>query len=413
MRAFDADRALLKLVELDNRPRMSSFSQSRISVKSSLSSNSLNSSDFITSLSSNTSDYLYNSDSSIFGEYYYLDNGTEGVQTGCNCFPISIENFRKNHGSTKLENVIVTYIIPMIMCLGVTGNMIFLIMMARFRQMRSSVNYHLSSLAIADLMALLVGGSDKLVSHYTAFSVFFLPKGFNGMYCIVLELIVSTLFIVSMISITLVTLEMFYALSKPIEHRPISSKKRTFMFISLSWLVSFMVGLVWGFKTEPYVQKICVFSQEGTLVKVEPLVLRGCTYRSDSYELASLTVIFAFFCVALVIDCSLYVLIIYHLRKHEVNAIRETAKIERRRNIRAVSKMIVINGIAFFICLTPWFFGMVLTEITFLRDGDSELYWLSNTLLYINSVINPFIYGTFNARYRAALRKVFNCKGSH
>ena len=235
MRAFDADRALLKLVELDNRTRMSLFSQSHISVKSSISSNILNSSDFITSLSSNTSDYLYSTDSSTFGEYDYLDNGTDGVQTGCNEYNISIGNFRKYFGSTKIENVIVTYIIPLIMCLGVTGNAIFLIMMARFRQMRSSVNYHLTSLAIADLMALLIGGSYKLALHYTGFSVFSLPTGANGMYCIVIELIQGTLFTASMINITLVTLEMFYALSKPIEHRRIGSKKRTFMFISLSW----------------------------------------------------------------------------------------------------------------------------------------------------------------------------------
>ena len=341
-----------------------------------------------------------------------MDNGTDGVQTGCNGVPISIGNFRNDHGSTKIENVIVTYIIPLIMCLGVTGNTIFLIMMARFRQMRSSANYYLTSLAIADVMVLLVGGIDKLMCHYAAFSAFSLPKGVNGMYCIVIELIVGTLFIVSMINITLVTLEMFYALSKPIEHRRLSSKKRTFMLIFLSWFIGFIVGLVWGLTGKLSEYKFCVLSQEGALVKVEPLIVRACTHTSSSYELAKVTVMVACFCVALVIDCSLYVLIIYNLSKYEANDIRGTAIIERRRNIRAVSKMIVINGIGFFVCLTPWFIFIILLQVSTIRYWK-PIYWLSNTLLYMNSMINPFIYGTFNARYRAALRKVFNCKGSH
>ena len=177
-------------------------------------------------------------------------------------------------------------------------------------------------------------------------------------------------------------------------------------------LVGFMVGLVWSLNREHIVYRFCVFSREGTLVKVEPLIVRACTHTSSSYELAKVTVMVACFCVALVIDCSLYVLIIYNLSKHEANAIRGTAIIERRRNIRAVSKMIVINGIGFFVCLTPWFILILLTRVSTIRYLKS-IYWLSNTLLYINSMINPFIYGTFNARYRAALRKVFNCKGSH
>ena len=48
--------------------------------------------------------------------------------------------------------------------------------------------------------------------------------------------------------------------------------------------------------------------------------------------------------------------------------------------------------------------------VAFSDQQFSILYWFAKPLLYINSMINPFIYGTFNARYRAALRSVLTCK---
>ena len=79
---------------------------------------------------------------------------------------------------TALENVILTYIYPIIIILGVSGNMCFLIMMARFRQMRSTVNYYLTSLAIADLMILIIEGAEKLIPYHTTGKYTFLPHGF-------------------------------------------------------------------------------------------------------------------------------------------------------------------------------------------------------------------------------------------
>ena len=78
--------------------------------------------------------------------------------------------------------------------------------------------------------------------------------------------------------------------------------------------------------------------------------------------------------------------------------------------------MIIVNGVAFFLCLTLWYsFKLLITvELIFskyvITDKYIQLYLYGFVSVLINSMINPFIYGTFNSRYRAALKRACsNC----
>ena len=227
-----------------------------------------------------------------------------------------------------------TYVIPVILFVGIPANMCFLILMARFRHMRSTVNYYLSSLAIADLLILILGGTDKLARHFTASRYFFLPQGTTRMYCVFLDLIMSTLFISSMFHITLVTLEIFYALCKPIEHRRMSSKRRTFGLISLSWLAAFIFGLASNFPLGTEVYYYCVEWPDGAAFKKYSSTFVICTLDNHFYNYIKTSVEFVAYLVALIVNCVLYFSIIYRVRKNQI----VTSQLNNQGNLKAVSK---------------------------------------------------------------------------
>ena len=310
----------------------------------------------------------------------------------------------------EIEMVMITYVIPIILFFGVPANLSFLIMMARFRQMSSTVNYYLTSLAIVDLLILIFAGTDKLARHYTASIL--LPTAITKTHCIFIDLIMSILFISSMFHITLVTLEIFYALCKPIDHRRISSKRRTFGLISLSWLLAFVFGFASNVPLPTFEFCLILKWPDGATFKKYPPFYVGCvdSYYYNTYNFIKTSVEFVAYLVALIFNCVLYFSIICKVRKNQI----VTSQLNNRSNLKAVSKMIIVNGVAFFLCLTPWYIFKLVMCVKgmnhFLTYKNECFYWPSFVLILINTMINPFIYGTFNARYRAALKRVFSCK---
>ena len=79
-----------------------------------------------------------------------------------------------------------------------------------------------------------------------------------------------------------------------------------------------------------------------------------------------------------------------------------------------VTKMLIVNAIIFFICLTPlmlhsmshflyFAFGVRLPRLR-------NVILMSKVLAMLNSSINPVVYSMANTRYRAALVQVFRCR---
>ena len=64
---------------------------------------------------------------------------------------------------TPLEKIVNTYILPVIMAVGLLTNIAFLFVVARVHRMRTVVNVYLVSLAFADI--LFLGASLRLIRH--------------------------------------------------------------------------------------------------------------------------------------------------------------------------------------------------------------------------------------------------------
>ena len=132
------------------------------------------------------------------------------------------------------------------MILGVSGNMCFLIMMVRFRQMRSTVNYYLTSLC--HRWSYDIDHPEELRSWYLITQqehICYFPTDWTDSIASLCTLSQMLFFFISLFHITMVTLEIFYTLCKPLVHIRISSTRRTFGLIFLSWFA----GIIFGFAT--------------------------------------------------------------------------------------------------------------------------------------------------------------------
>ncbi|XP_035263328.1 5-hydroxytryptamine receptor 1E-like isoform X2 [Anguilla rostrata] len=90
---------------------------------------------------------------------------------------------------------------------------------------------------------------------------------------------------------------------------------------------------------------------------------------------------------------------------------RERARIRLSRERKAARTLGLILG-AFVLCWLPFFIKELLVGLKLLRDSESML--LSNALTwlgYVNSLINPLIYTSFNEDFKHAFKMLLKCKG--
>ena len=89
------------------------------------------------------------------------------------------------------------------------------------------------------------------------------------------------------------------------------------------------------------------------------------------------------------------------------------SSVDTEAQLRQVVKMIIVNGVVFFLCCCVQIqaFGYYLIMHVFPNTYQSRtaatLQMLANSFVVINSVVNPIIYYGFNKRYRDAFKTVF------
>ena len=111
------------------------------------------------------------------------------------------------------------------------------------------------------------------------------------------------------------------------------------------------------------------------------------------------------------------------IRKLHKRVARFKTKLQSVQVRNQVARLLIANGIAFFILYIPFYitrFNESLLVLTHQKYGfkltatqRGAIFRLVACLVTINSIINPIIYGITNQRYHRAFVQVFSCKGTH
>ncbi|PIK51614.1 putative cholecystokinin receptor type A-like [Apostichopus japonicus] len=370
-------------------------------------------------------------------------------------------------------------ILPVLGAIGLLANACFLFVVWKTPSMRNNLNKYLCALATVDISVFVLGLGERYLRYISPLTFDMHSRTFGSAGCAI-NVSVELTYYCSLLFMTLISLERYYAVCKPLRHRSFIGGKRT----RRQFLVAFSIAVIIVLSLIPY-RGIpiwyCLLYPENGKYDTFPKRIAVCTSVSELASLLGRIIQALPFYITLFANLFFYIRIIYELRKWESThkpdmvcydnrgaAVEETdfstsvtivpstqttgslyslsaeeshmttissnmpresvitlgGKISSsntpklidkyRSTQRAVTRMLLINGLVFFLCNSPIQFYF--TSLSILQlfgiyvQLNATLLVIFQALLYLNSAVNPFIYGVTNASYRAAFKKaVFPC----
>ncbi|XP_038055068.1 growth hormone secretagogue receptor type 1-like [Patiria miniata] len=327
------------------------------------------------------------------------------------------EAFAEELSYTNADRIIITIVNPCILAVGLLGNLAFLFMMVRVRRMWTVTNIYLTNLAIADTSFLVIAVSEK-IARYRASPVSGDQAIMGPGGCISVYVLLDVAYSVGLCLVTLVTVEKYYAICRPIQHRLVGGMKRTKRLVLVVWVIAWVFGLTLLPCWSNFVG-FCTTWPETEAFSNHPQVIGFCQPEAAWLIDVHNGVQTVPFFVCLIVNAVLYILIIKRLntRVGVVNDDHSTG--QQRKNLRQkvrnqVARMLIVNGVLYFTLMAPFqctSFAFVISNSTgnYVLEPEqvTKLQWVNRTLFYLNPAINPYIYFITNPKYRQAYVQAF------
>ena len=307
---------------------------------------------------------------------------------------------------------IILIFIPLVTAFGLSCNAAFIFVVHRVKAMRNTTNIFLINLAIADSFLLIVVGI-RSVGGYVNSPVYDFSS-FTLFVCAIFSFLTYLCTFTSLWTITLVSIERYLAVCHPLWYRHVNSKRRAICLAIFSWFVSlpFATIILLGTSTPT----TCIVSSSVITHRIS-----ACDH-DNNCEWCYTTVIatdLLQFVIALFLNIVFYSLIVRKLTKSTFNGVSKlhmSTSVRKRTETRnSVAKMLIVNGIVFFVCLTPFSIVNIVNIYSIklndkLKPFSSPFVWIGRFMFLLNSALNPLIYNAANSRYRLAFKQTFPFK---
>ena len=315
---------------------------------------------------------------------------------------------------TPEARVFVSIILPIIGIVGLLINITFLYVVYRAPAMHTITNVYLVQLSISDMCTLSVLSSRFFHYYINSPEYEFYPGTRIG--CTICDFLMYFTYFVGVNFICIVTVERYFALCRPMQHRVFRGRSRARDTSLVCWVLGFLLAIT-GFVPQDVVT-ICAENPYPSASQDKWLIFKSCKPScSWCYHLLVLYDIVTFV-IGFIMNVILYIAIIRQLRKR-VNDTAMPASKSTQQASKDVTRMLIINGIAFFVLLGPYqIWNTILLVYEYMGVWISSRYtffllgWLSRVCSPTNFALNPLIYGSTNPRYRKAFLQVFGCSRS-
>ena len=290
-----------------------------------------------------------------------------------------------------------------IVALGLLINGSFLLVVYRVADMRTNINIYLVNLAIADLSTQVL----YIIRHVGGYILAYgLKYGNPTKYgCAAINFLAYLFYYVSLWTVTFLGLERYIAICHPLRHRSINPRAQALRMVLTAWLISIIFA---AFVTPQKPVDLCVISKDEQMFSIQ---LQVCRFICTSCWDAVTATDFTQFVTAVTASTIFYSLIISRLGKS--NPSDDAIAKNTCKTRKAVAKMLIINGVVFFLCNVPYAY-LNLTDFfrirVFNRSVDIITLWIARLLYLVNSMVNPIIYSLICHRYRKAYMKAFKLK---
>uniref|UniRef100_A0A3P8RZB7 Neuromedin U receptor 1 n=1 Tax=Amphiprion percula TaxID=161767 RepID=A0A3P8RZB7_AMPPE len=300
--------------------------------------------------------------------------------------------------------VCITYLT--IFMVGVLGNSLTCAVILRYRVMRTPTNYYLLSLAVSDLLVLLLGMPLELYEMWQNYPFLFGEGG-----CYFKTFLFETVCFASILNVTALSVERYVAVVHPLKVKHMTTRAHVKRVIFTLWGLSMLCAA-----PNTSLQGIVVlppmfgrqFPQSATCRLVKPTWI---------YNLIILISTVVFFLLPMLIISILYLLIGLRLHRERVVMAADnnssfgsesvSTSHQRRlskRNLQ-VTKMLCVLVVVFGLCWAP--FHLDRLAWSYMNETSEEhnrifehVHIISGVCFYLSSAINPILYNLMSTRFR-------------
>nr|QRC76238.1 neuromedin U receptor variant b [Deroceras reticulatum] len=302
--------------------------------------------------------------------------------------------------------VVLSVLYIIIFLTGVLGNLCTCVVIIRNRCLHTATNYYLFSLAISDVLTLLLALPEELTRIWEAY-----PFIFGSGFCYIKSFVSEVTSYASVLTITAFTIDRYMAICHPLQSQALSSLYRAVRIIIIIWIIACACAMPYPIHTRMYYEVVDPCTGEplpdSLLCNLPPQWRNRMTY---VFQFST----FAFFVVPMIIITIMYALIGLTLMKTDQFASgkkNKQAAIAAAKSKRAVLKMLVAVVIAFFLCWAP-FHSQRLMTLYVPHDAWTDtmltlqtcLFYVSGVLYFFSSTVNPILYNVMSKRYRKAFK---------
>ncbi|XP_066504388.1 neuromedin-U receptor 1 [Hoplias malabaricus] len=343
---------------------------------------------------------------------------------------LEVEQFLEKYLGPRRSPVFlpVCIIYLLIFWVGILGNILTCVVIARHRVMRTPTNLYLLSLALADLLVLVLGMPLEL---YELWSNYPFLLGQSG--CCFKTFLFETVCFASILNVTALSVERYIAVVHPLRAKYVVTRTHAKRVILFVWSVSVVCAL-------PNT------SLHGVLMLPSPwrpgqgrrrdgvLGSETCTLIRPRwvYNLTVQLTALLFFLLPMLTLSVLYLLIGLRLRRERnlqtlqtqttadaLNHHQHTQKTRRQQ----VTKMLFVLVVMFGICWAPFHTDRVMWSfMEHWGEGEGQLvmfqayeyvHVISGVFFYLSSAVNPVLYNLMSTRFREMFQDVMCRRTRH
>nr|XP_056714937.1 growth hormone secretagogue receptor type 1-like [Euleptes europaea] len=291
----------------------------------------------------------------------------------------------------------VTIICILLFFLGIAGNVTIILIFTRYKEMRTTVNMYLSSMALSDSL-IFVGLPFDLYRIWR-----YRPYIFGNFLCKFIIYLSETCTYCTILHITTLSIERYFAICFPLKAKATITKRRVKGFILLIWLCSSVTAIpIWFlFGVEHRNGSLPEETNECKCIEqvAHSGLLETMTWLSTLYFFLPV------FCLVL-----LYGLICRKLWR-TAHGLEGHQAATREKYHQQTIKMLAVVVVAFVLCWLPLHVGRILFAQGRLVPYELTQYFnlISMLLFYLGASVNPILYNVMSERYRKALCRFLKC----
>ncbi|XP_078266213.1 neuromedin-U receptor 1 [Rhinoraja longicauda] len=297
-----------------------------------------------------------------------------------------------------------------IFVVGSIGNALTCFVIARHKVMRTPTNYYLFSLAVADLLVLVVGMPLEVYEMWRNYPFLFGRAG-----CYFKTFLFETVCFASVLNVTALSVERYIAVLHPLKAKYIVTRSHARRVIAALWALSCALAIPnTSLHGIHYLQTRAgePIPESALCVLLRPLWL---------YHLVIQTTALVFYLLPMVTLSALHLLIGLQLRRDRAfsqgrlesgaGSYQAARHQEEKVQNRQITKMLFVLVFVFGVCWAPFHTDRLLWIHIAYRDGQMlSLYQfvhvVSGVFFYLSSAVNPVLYNLLSTRFREMSKEV-------